>query len=439
MIPRPLPRRTVLRGSGVALALPFLDAMASRARAAGAPPVRMAFLYLPNGAIESAWQPDKAGALGKLPPTLEPLQAHRDRLLVVSGLAHREGDSKGDGGGGHTSASSVFLTAAHSARQTPVFRVGVSVDQVAAQRIGHLTRLPSLELTCDRGRQAGICDSGDACAYLSNISWKTPTTPMPPEVDPRLVFERLFGDPADADGSAARARIAQERSVLDFVHGRLARLASRTGKEDRARIDEFATSVREIEAQIERAERTPPARVDEAPPSAIPPDYGRHLRVMMDLLALAFRTDTTRIATFILAQEESNRSYPFIDVPEGHHDLSHHGGDAGKQAKVAKINRFHMTQVGHLLDRLAAIREGDSSLLDRSMIVCGSGMGDGDKHAHYRLPTLVAGRGGGTIATGRHLVCEQETPMANLFVAMLDRVGAPVERFGDSTGPLALR
>jgi hypothetical protein len=311
------------------------------------------------------------------------------------------------------------------------------VDQVAAQQLGTQTRLPSLELGTDRARLAGECDSGYSCAYSFNISWKTESTPMPPEVDPRLVFDRLFGN--GQPGEETEARLKRDRyrkSILDFAIDDANRLKSDLGVSDRRKLDEYLTAVRELELRIEQESRFAAQRPDFNRPSGIPRSYEAHLKLMFDLLALAFQTDTTRISSFILAHDGSNRQYPFINVRDGHHDLSHHGGDETKKAKIAKINRFHVTQFAYFLEKLKSIREGDGTLLDNCMIVYGSGLGDGNRHNHDDLPVLLAGRAGGAITPGRHLRFEKQIPMANLYVSLLERMGVQVERFGDSTGAL---
>jgi hypothetical protein len=398
----------------------------------------MAFVYVPNGVNMANWTPKGLGADFELPATLEPLKAHQKDLLVLSGLAHDAGRAYADGAGDHARASATFLTGCR-ARKTPGadIKVGVSVDQVAAQKIGNLTRLPSLELGTDKARLAGNCDSGYSCAYSFNISWKGEATPMPPEVDPRLVFDRLFGN--GQSGEMAEARIKRDRykkSVLDFALEDARKLKADLGYTDRRKLDEYLTAVRELEQRIERANNFATTLPDYNRPTGIPRAYEDHLKLMFDLLTLAFQTDTTRISTFIMAHDGSNRQYPFIGVRDGHHDLSHHQGDEEKLAKIAKINRFHTTQFAYFLEKLKSINEGDGTLLDNSMIVYGSGLGDGNRHNHDNLPVLVAGKGGGTIQTGRHVRMTKETPMTNLFLSVLDRVGAPVDRIGDSTGLL---
>jgi hypothetical protein len=439
-----LPRRTFLRGLGTAIALPVLDVMLPAVQAgASAPggtglPRRMAFIYIPNGAHMADWTPRGTGTDFELPPTLEPLQPVKDRVLVLSGLAHDKARANGDGAGDHARASATFLTGCQARKTAGAdIRVGISVDQVAAGRIGSQTRVPSLELGCDKSHLAGNCDSGYSCAYSFNISWRTESTPLPPEVNPRSVFERLFagGSPAENDEARIRRR-RQQKSVLDFALEDARQLRSNLGATDRRKLDEYLAAVRELEQRIEREESFAAVRPDMAPPSGIPEEYAAHIRLMFDLLALAFRTDTTRIATFILAHDGSNRPYPFIGVNEGHHDLSHHGGDAAKQEKIARINRFHLTQLAYFLEKLNGVPEGEGTLLDQCMIVYGAAISDGNSHNHADLPVLLAGRGGGTVGSGRHLVVPKETPMTNLYLSLLGRMGVTAERLGDSTGTL---
>ncbi|HUG94201.1 MAG TPA: DUF1552 domain-containing protein [Planctomycetaceae bacterium] len=446
---RRLHRRTVLKGLGVSLALPWLEGLrpaaalaAPEAAAAATPPLRMAFLFVPNGMHMPDWTPKVEGYGFDLPYVLEPLAEHHEDLLVLSGLTHDKGRANGDGPGDHARSASAFLTGSQPRKTDGSnIRVGISVDQYAAQQVGHATRFPSLELGCERGRDAGGCDSGYSCAYSNNISWASETTPVGKEVDPRLVFERLFskGPRGQSDESRAR-REALRKSILDFVGDDAKRLQSQLGANDRRKLDEYLSGVREIERRIELSEN------ENAPaagprgyrrPAGVPKEYEDHLRLMCDMLALAFQTDSTRIATFMLANEGSNRSYRDIGVPDGHHDLSHHGGDPKKHAKIREINRFHVAQFAYLLEKLKSVREGEGTLLDNCMIVYGAGISDGNRHNNENLPIVMAGRGAGTIDPGRHVRYEYETPMTNLFLSMLDRMGAPAEYLGDSTGRLA--
>jgi hypothetical protein len=432
-----IPRRTFLKGVGTALALPWLDAMSPLRAASPAParPLRMAFVYVPNGVNMEDWTPATTGTDFALPKILEPLAPVRSDLQIISGLAHRTAYPNGDGPGDHARASASFLTGVQARKTTAMdVRAGVSVDQIAAAHVGNQTRLPSLEISCDKGQRAGSCDSGYSCAYQFNLAWKTPTTPLPPEVDPRLVFERLFSNGSLRETEESRARRQQaNKSILDFVLTDAQQLQRGLGVNDRQKLDEYLTSVREIEQRIERAEKMSVATPDYPTPGGIPRDYEQHLCVMFDLLALAFQTDTTRVSSFMIAHDGSNRSYPAIGVPDGHHDISHHGGNAEKKTKIAKINRFHMTQFARFLERLKSVREGEGTLLDNCMIVYGSGIADGNAHSHHDLPVLLAGRGGGAFGGGRHLRYAKDTPMSNLYLAMLERMGVKEQRFGDST------
>jgi hypothetical protein len=430
-------RRTVLRGLGTAVALPWLEAMEPARGAAAAPPARLGFLYVPNGKHMPDWTPAAEGAGYELPWILEPLTAHRDRFSVITGLAHMKANANGDGGGDHARALTTFLTGTQ-ARKThgADIRAGVSVDQLAAAHLGRQTRFPSLELGVDAGGQSGNCDSGYSCAYSANIAWKSDTQPIPKETNPRLAFERLFTDGRPEETEAQRvARRKAHRSILDFVAADARRLEGRLGGADRRKLDEYLTAVREIERRIEHAgAMQDPRTLGVQPPEGVPATYEMHLRLLADVLVLAWQTDTTRVATFVFANEGSNRSYAFMDVPEGHHDLSHHGNDPAKQEKIRRINRFHVTQLAYFLDALAKVREGDGTLLDHSMIVYGSGIGDGNRHNHDDLPILLAGGGAGGLEPGRHVRLPPRTPMTNLYLSMLDRIGVHVERLGDSTG-----
>ncbi len=440
-----LNRRTVLKGLGTTLALPWLEAMlpglATAAAGSAAPPLRMAFLYVPNGAHMPDWTPETEGSEYATPWIHEPLEQFRDDYCVLSGLAQQRANANGDGGGDHARALATFLTGMQ-ARKThgADIKIGVSVDQVAAQHIGRATRFPSLEIGCDQGPQSGNCDSGYSCAYSANISWKTESTPVGKEINPKLVFERLFtvGGNPDETAEVRAKRDRYNKSILDFVLDDAQRLKQRLGIADQRKMDEYLTAVRELELRIARTDSI--GANDDLPafnkPAGIPKDYGEHIRLMCDLLVLAFQGDVTRISTFVFANEGSNRSYPFLEVPEGHHDLSHHGRDPKKQEKIRVINRFHVTQFAYLLEKLKAAKEGNGSLLDNCMIVYGSGIGDGNRHNHDNLPIILAGRGGGTIKSGRHIKYDKGLPLTNLYLAMLDRVGAKTDKLGDSSGRL---
>lgn len=435
-----LSRRTILKGAGCALGLPLLEAMLpSRSFAAEAakPPVRMAFVSFPNGAIMDAWKPARAddGSF-TLGPTMKPLEDVFENVNVIAGLAQDNGRAKGDGAGDHARSSASLLTGAHPVKTSGAnIRVGQSVDQAAAERIGHLTRLPSLEIGLERGRDAGGCDSGYSCAYSNNISWKDATTPMSKEINPRLVFERMFGSEQDTQTLARRTRVRQ--SVLDVVAGQAADLKGRLGRTDQQKVEQYFTSVREIEQRIARAATT--AKVEKPDfdtPEGVPGDLVEHMRLMYDLMALAFQTDATRVITFMTANEGSNRSYKMVDVNDGHHEISHHQNDKDKVEKLKRIDLFLVTEFARFIKNLQSIQEGDGSLLDNCMVMYGSGLSDGNRHRHDDLPVILAGKAGGTIDTGRFIDLEGETPLNNLFLSMLDRVGANVPALGDSTGRL---
>ncbi|MHC5011973.1 MAG: DUF1552 domain-containing protein [Planctomycetota bacterium] len=438
-----IPRRTFLRGLGTAMALPLLDGMVPSLRAdedtrnEGQAPRRLVFVFVPNGIHMQDWTPEREGSDFELPSTLAPLGPVKDHLLVLSGLTHDKARANGDGPGDHARSSACFLTGAQPRKTAGSdIHVGVSVDQVAAQAIGSATRFPSLELGCEPARQSGNCDSGYSCAYSSSISWRTPHSPMGKEIHPRLAFDRLFAFGGDAASAAAQAeRRHTRRSILDFVRDDAARLERRLGRADRRKLDEYLTAVRELERRIDLAEDGTEADALDIP-EAMPRDYRDHVRLMNDVLVLALRSDLTRIATFMFANEGSNRSYPFVGVRGGHHEISHHGGDRAKIQGIRTINRFHTSQLSYLLQALAAVEEGEGTLLDNCMLVYGSGISDGNRHNHDDLPILVAGRGGGTIAPGRHVRYPRETPLCNLFLSLLDRMGVRRQAFGDGTGRL---
>ncbi len=446
---RPMDRRTLLRGVGVSLGLPWLERMSGMTSWAqdSVPkaPNRMAFLYVPNGKNMADWTPktpssptpssDTTAPGFELSPILEPLAQVQDKLLVVSGLTADGARAYADGGGDHARALSAFLTGARPLKTDGVnIRNGVSVDQVAASRVGNQTRLASLEIGTEAGAMAGNCDSGYSCVYSSTMSWRSATQPLPKEVNPRIVFDRLFGSSND---STRVARDAKRKSILDFVREDSKSLTGRLAANDQRKLDEYFSSIRDIELRIERSEKLPPVKVPEySVPQSIPAVYEEHIRLMADLMVLAFQADVTRVITFVLANEGSNKSYSFIDVPEGHHDLSHHGGDGSKQSKLRQINIFHTKQLAYFLTKLQSIQEGPGTLLDHSMIAYGSGIHDGNAHNHEDLPILVAGGGSGTLKTGRHMVFPKETPISNLWLSLLDRMEVDLEKLGDSQGHL---
>jgi hypothetical protein len=453
-----LSRRTVLQGLGTAIALPLFEAMlpggfsasrsllASEAGAAeSATPRRLGFFYVPNGVHMADWTPAGESPDYAMPWILEPLAGVRDRLTVFTGLTQQKAFANGDGPGDHARALATFLTGCQAKKTHGAdIRAGVSVDQLAANHLARHTRFASLELGCDEGAQSGNCDSGYSCAYSSNIAWKSATQPLPKENNPKLVFERLFASGRPGESAEARARRERrEQSVLDFVGDDAKRLHGALGAGDRRKLEEYLTAVRELERRIVKNEKdlaSGKASFDPksawSHPEGVPDNYEQHLKLMADLMVLAFQTDSTRISTFVLANEGSNRTYRFLDVPEGHHELSHHGKDAAKLEKIKKINRFHISQYAYLLEKLKSIPEGEGTLLDNCAILYGSGIGDGDAHNHDDLPIVVGGRLGGTIASNRHLRYERGTPLTNLYLSLLDRVGVPCEEIGDSTGRL---
>ncbi len=444
-----IPRRTLLRGLGAGLALPLLDSMIpalSRA-ATTASPTRAAFLYVPNGIIMNEWMPTPAplaaGSSVPLPTDFprisKALQPFRDDILMFSGLTHNGGRALGDGPGDHGRAGANYLTGVHPKKTNGRdLQTGISVDQIAARRLDGKTRFASLELGCEEGVQGGSCDNGYSCAYSNSISWRTPSSPNPAEIRPRAVFERLFGnhDGGIQDSDPREARY--QKSVLDMVRGEAQLLASSLGGSDKRKLSEYLDSVRELEKRIEATEKTaaPRPKGIEAPPNSIPTDMTEHSRLMFELMALAFQTDSTRVATVLIGLEQSPRAYPEIGIPEAHHGLTHHQGDKEKIEKVTKINMFHVQQFAWLLNKLKSTPDGDGSLLDHMMVTYGSGFSDGNAHDHANLPLVLAGRANGQLKPGRHVRYAAETPMTNLFTAMLDRLGVPVDSFGDSNGKL---
>lgn len=439
-------RRTVLQGLGTAVALPMLESLSFAAPAASTPPRRAAFLYVPNGVNMEHWTPKAEGKLGDLPAVLKPLDAFKDSFNVYSGLALDKARANGDGPGDHARAMAAFLTG-RQARKThgADIRAGISADQHIASVVGENTRFPSLELGIERGGSTGNCDSGYSCAYSHNLSWRGESTPNSKETDPKAVFDRLFGGNDPKELAEARAkRELYNKSILDFVNEDAKGLNKTLGTADQKKLDEYLSSIREIEQRIQKAKaaaNAPLPKPNMPAPSGIPKEYADHIRLMGDLMILAFQTDLTRVATFPFANEGSNRPYKFIDVPEGHHDLSHHGSDAKKLEKIKKINTFHIEQLAYIVGKMKSIKEGNgSTMLDNVMIVYGSGNGDGNRHNHDELPLLLLGKGGGTIETGKHVVIPKktDTPLMNLFLAIFERMGAPAKSFGDSTGVLKI-
>jgi hypothetical protein len=437
---RHLPRRTFLRGLGAIVALPALDAMtpAFASTAGQRRPLRLAFTYVPNGVTMADWTPKSDGPGFEFSRILKPLEAFRQDTLVLSGLAHRNGYALGDGPGDHARAAASYLTGVHPRKTAGAdIQNAISVDQIVAQEIGAHTRFPSLELGCDDSRTVGNCDSGYSCAYTNSLSWRGPATPMPPETNPRLVFERLFGDVDTGLSHEVRAqRLRHRRSILDLVGERTRELSAGLGPGDRRKLDEYLSSIREIERRIESAERdltgiTP--AIDK--PTGIPVEYSEYVKLMFDLQLVAFQTDLTRIVTMMMGREGSMRTYQEIGVPDPHHPLTHHRGNADWIEKVTRVNTLHLQLFAEFVAKLKATPDGDGTLLDHSVIVYGSGLSDGNRHTHEDLPVLLVGRGSG-FQMGRHVVYPRDTPMTNLYVTLLDRMGVRPERIGDSTGAI---
>jgi hypothetical protein len=433
-----LPRRTFLRGLGTAIALPMLDAMTpALAKAAPAGPRRLVFTYVPNGVSMNGWTPQGTGAGFELSTVLKPLAAYKDDMLVLTGLAQKNGMALGDGPGDHARAAASYLTGVHPKKTAGAdIQNGISADQIAARHLAGETRFASLELGCDDSRVVGNCDSGYSCAYTNSLAWRSETSPMPPETNPRLVFERLFGAfDADLDTETRARRMMYRRSILDTVSERTRTLMNELGAADRRKVDEYLYAIREIERRIEMAEqdmRDIPVGMEK--PTGIPVEYEEYVKLMFDLQIIAFQTDVTRVVTMMMGREGSLRTYPEIGVPDPHHPLTHHGGKGDWIEKVTQVNVFHARLFAYFLDRMKTTPDGDGSLLDHSMIVYGSGLSDGDRHTHEDLPVLLFGRGDGSLRPGRHIVYPAETPMNNLFLTLLDRMGVHAETLGDSTG-----
>ncbi len=455
---RRISRRTVLKGLGTAVALPDLDIMSSLAEAAiptsqSARPIRSVFMYIPNGVHMQDWTPESTGFDYKLPWILEPLEPFRKQISVFTGLTLDKARPNGDGPGDHARAQASFLTG-RQARKTngADIRVGQSADQWIASKVGEHTKFASLEIGIEGGRPAGNCDSGYSCAYQSNFSWRSETTPNPKEINPKAVFERLFGGGSSKERDAQQAKRDQyNKSILDFVREDTKSLSNQLGINDQRKLEEYLASIRDIELRIAKIEETKNAKV--TPPSNVkapantPHDFQEHVRIMGDLMVLAFQTDLTRVVTFPLSNDGSNRPYPYLNVKidgkdeavrEGHHDLSHHGNDKAKQAKIRRINRYYIEQVAYILGKLKSVKEGDKTLLDQTMLVYGSGNSDGNRHNHDNLPILFMGGAGGKFKMGQHVKAPRETPLMNLYLAIFQALGCPQKSFGDSTGVLSI-
>lgn len=433
-------RRTLLRGTGLALGLPMLEAMTPAARSAFASPadakspVRMACVFFPNGAIMPNWVPEGKGGDWKLSKSLQPLAPFKKKINVVSGLAHDNGRAHGDGAGDHARGGSTFLTAARPVKSSSNIRLGISVDQACASLLAGQTRLPSIELGLKGSRNAGSCDSGYSCAYSSNVSWRNETTPMPKETIPRQAFERLFGS---GEGGKGREENELRKSIIDVVQSDANRLMGRLGQTDRRKLDEYFNSVREIERRIERVEREDSAALPDLDvPEGRVEEFREHARLMYDIMALAFQTDSTRVATLMLDNAGGGRAYREVGVKESHHGLSHHRNQEDKVEKLKKIDLYLAEQFAYFLGKLDSIPDGDGTLLDQCLVLYGSGLSDGNRHRHNELPIILAGSAGGQLPTDRHIVTGDERPMGNLFMSMLDLMDTPVDKIGDSSGRL---
>jgi uncharacterized protein DUF1552 len=436
-----LPRRTFLRGLGATLALPLLDAMvpALTATATAAAPIRrLGFVYIANGAIMDKWTPEAVGSTFDLPPTLRPLAPFRDQMVVVSGLEQAMAYGIGDGSGDHSRAGTAWLSGVHPKHtEGSDIQGGITADQIAAGVIGTDTQLPSLEIGLDLLENVGMCENGYSCVYLNAVAWKTPTTPLFPEPNPRVVFERLFGGGGTADERARR--LGEDRSILDSVTESVSRLQKSLGPGDRLRVDEYLDAVRDIERRIQRTEEQNLSAPEAVPdrPVGIPDQWEDHAKLMFDMQVAAYQTDITRVITFMLGRELNGTVYPNSGVPDGHHNLTHHRYDPVKVAKVEKINAYHLKLFSeYYLAKLRATPDGDGSLLDHMLLLYGGGISDGNLHDHSNLPLVLLGGSAGHLKGGRHLKYPDKTPMTNLLVSMLGKLGVPLEKLGDSNGRL---
>jgi hypothetical protein len=438
-----LPRRTFLRGVvGAGIALPLLDSMipsmTALAATAASPKSRLGFIYVPHGAVMDKFTPATEGTGFEFTQILKPLEPFRDKLTIISGLANKAAESQGDGGGDHSRSAPSFLSGVHPKRtEGEDIHSGVTIDQIAAERIGQDTPLPSVELGTEDTGLVGVCDVGYSCAYMNSIAWRTENTPLPMEINPRIVFERLFGD-----GSSAAERLArkqEDRSILDSVTQETSHLQSGLGARDKQRIGEYLENVREIERRIQKAEKqaSNSLAVPETP-IGVPESFDEHAKLMFDLQALAYQADITRISTFMLARDLSQRTFPQIGVPEPHHATSHHGNNPATIAKLAKINNYHYSLLAYFIAKLQATPDGDGTLLDHSMILYGSSMSNPNEHNHFPLPLVLIGGASGQLTGGRHLKFPERTPMSNMLLSVMDKAGIHMDKLGDSTGKLEI-
>jgi hypothetical protein len=439
-----LHRRTVLRGLGTTLALPLLDAMVpALARAQKAkPPTRLSIVYLPNGIMMDQWTPDTTGAGFKLKPIMAPLAPFREQMLVVSGLSHNGGGRarQGENTGDHARAGASYLSGVHPKKTEGAdTAAGISMDQIAARQIGTQNQLASLELGVDSPELLGQCEAGYTCAYMNSICWRTPTTPMPMEDRPRVVFERLFGDSDSTDPAVRLSRIKQDRSILDSVARKANRLKAELGATDKLKVTEYLDAIRDVEHRIQTVEAQSGRKLPKLErPAGIPDTFTDHAKMMFDLQVLAYQTDLTRVITFMVGREFGGRTYQEIGIPEGYHALTHHQYNAEKIAKVIQIQTYHAKHFAYYLDKLRSTPDGDGTLLDHMVVLYGGGLSDGNTHLHDNLPVVLAGGASGQLKGGRHVRYPKETPMANLLLSMLDMVGVHQDKLGDSTGRLSL-
>ena len=433
-----LSRRTFLHGVGATIALPYLDAMTPAFASAAKPVTRAAFVYTANGIIMKDWTPAETGNSFSLSKTLSPLKRFHDQTVVVSGLNHKNGEALGDGPGDHARAGASWLTGAHPKKTRGAdIRNGQSVDQAIAQKIGQTTPLPSLEIGLQDVRMVGGCDSGYSCAYSNTISWSSPTTPLPYETNPRRIFERLFGDGETTDPEARAMQLKQNRSLLDFVLQDTQRLSPKLGASDRSKLSDYLDSVREVERRIQNVEQREAAELPTLDrPEGIPPSFEDHLKIMSDLIAIAFQADLTRVVTFMFSREGGNRAYPSIGVPDAHHGLSHHQNDPVRMARLQNIDQYHVEMFSYLLGKLRDSTDEAGSILDNSLVLYGSSLSDSNAHLHDNLPTVLVGGGSGKLRGGRHLRVSDETPMANMLLSIANGLDVPVKSFGDSSGKL---
>jgi hypothetical protein len=431
-------RRTVLRGVGVTLALPLLDAMVpaltASQKTAAKPVRRLGVVYHPNGVVYENWLPTGVGTQFEFSRVLAPFEKFRDRIVVVTGLADRTAEALGDGGGDHSRASGSYLTGVHVKKSDSMVLNGVSMDQIAARALQRETQLSSLQLTVDANNLVGSCDTGYSCAYSNTLSWLTPTLPLMSENDPRVVFERLFGASDSTDARVRMARLQQDRSILDSVTARVRQLQQKLGAADNTKVSDYLESLRDVERRIQKAEEQSARELPEVDrPVGIPDSFDEHVTLLYDLQALAYQCDLTRVITFMYGREQSARTYPQLGISDPHHQLTHHQNDPEKLEKCTKIQTHHVELFTAYLEKLRSISDGEGSLLDHMVLLFGAGLSNSDRHTHSPLPTVVVG-GSGSIKGGRHLVYDEGTPLTNLHVTLLDKVGVPVDKLGDSTG-----